>query len=186
MIRSYLSKLSSIGSAESKTLPAEANTERVEMLTGSITFKTLPAGFQSIAKGLTNGKLRVDFRHRLLSLCSDVGLAAESKSGSSGADFLGPLLPAVADILSDFDPTEDVEPSLLKLFRNLLFYIAEFGLAPPVVKSPISLKPNSTTLSNGGNTSAIALQAVGGPYMWNPEWSSAVQRISQGTPPLVC
>ncbi|GJT85403.1 phosphatidylinositol 4-kinase alpha 1 isoform X1 [Tanacetum coccineum] len=185
MIRSYLSKLSSIGSAESKTLPAEANTERVEMLTGSITFKTLPAGFQSIAKGLTNGKLRVDFRHRLLSLCSDVGLAAESKSGSSGADFLGPLLPAVADILSDFDPTEDVEPSLLKLFRNLLFYIAEFGLAPPVVKSPISLKPNSTTLSNGGNTSAIALQAVGGPYMWNPEWSSAVQRISQGTPPLV-
>lgn len=31
MIRSYLSKLSSIGSAESKTLPAEANTERVEV-----------------------------------------------------------------------------------------------------------------------------------------------------------
>nr|GEZ23782.1 phosphatidylinositol 4-kinase alpha 1 [Tanacetum cinerariifolium] len=110
---------------------------------------------------------------------SYVGLAAESKSGSSGDDFLGPLLPAVADILSDFDPTGDVEPSLLKLFRNLLFYIAEFGLAPPVVKSPISLKPNSTTLSNGGKTT------VGGPYMWNPEWSSAVQRISQGTPPLV-
>ncbi|GJY55786.1 F-box domain containing protein [Tanacetum coccineum] len=60
----------------------------------------------------------------------------------------------------------------------------EFGLAPPVVKSPISLKLNSTTLSNGGNTIAIALQAVGGPYMWNPEWSSAVQRISQGTPPV--
>lgn len=51
------------------------------MLTGSITFKTLPAGFESIARGLTNAKLRVDFRHRLLSLCSDVGLAAESKSG---------------------------------------------------------------------------------------------------------
>ncbi|XP_024959185.1 phosphatidylinositol 4-kinase alpha 1 isoform X3 [Cynara cardunculus var. scolymus] len=176
MIRSYLSKLSSIGSAESKTLPAEANTERVE---------TLPAGFQSIARGLTNGKLRVDFRHRLLSLCSDVGLAAESKSGSSGADFLGPLLPAVAEICSDFDPTMDVEPSLLKLFRNLWFYIALFGLAPPVLKSPTSVKLNSTTLNNGGNTSAVALQAVGGPYMWNPQWSSAVQRISQGTPPLV-
>nr|XP_043627333.1 phosphatidylinositol 4-kinase alpha 1-like isoform X2 [Erigeron canadensis] len=176
MIRSYLSKLSSIGSAESKTLPAEANTERVE---------TLPAGFQSIARGLTNAKLRVDFRHRLLSLCSDVGLAAESKSGSSGADFLGPLLPAVAEICSDFDPTVDVEPSLLKLFRNLWFYIALFGLAPPVLKSPVSMKPNSTTLNSGGNTSAVSLQAVGGPYMWNSQWSSAVQRISQGTPPLV-
>lgn len=176
MIRSYLSKLSSIGSAESKTLPAEANTERVE---------TLPAGFQSIARGLTNGKLRMDFRHRLLSLCSDVGLAAESKSGSSGADFLGPLLPAVAEICSDFDPTMDVEPSLLKLFRNLWFYIALFGLAPPVLKSLTSVKLNSTTLNNGGNTSVVALQAVGGPYMWNPQWSSAVQRISQGTPPLV-
>ncbi|KAL8060450.1 hypothetical protein ABFX02_02G025200 [Erythranthe guttata] len=31
----------------------------------------------------------------------------------------------------------------------------------------------------------IPLQAVGGPYMWNSLWSSAVQRISQGTPPLV-
>ncbi|GJX36788.1 endoribonuclease Dicer homolog 3a isoform X1 [Tanacetum coccineum] len=60
----------------------------------------------------------------------------------------------------------------------------EFGLAPPVVESPISLKPNSTTLSNEGNTSVIALQVMGGPYMWNPEWSSAVQRISQGTPPV--
>ncbi|KAD4179153.1 hypothetical protein E3N88_27744 [Mikania micrantha] len=176
MIRSYLSKLSSIGSAESKTLPPEANTERVE---------TLPAGFESIARGLTNAKLRVDLRHRLLSLCSDVGLAAESKSGSSGADFLGPLLPAVAEICSDFDPTMDIEPSLLKLFRNLWFYIALFGLAPPVLKSPTSLKTNSTTLNNGASTSVVALQAVGGPYMWNPHWSCAVQRISQGTPPLV-
>ncbi|KAI3700223.1 hypothetical protein L2E82_44844 [Cichorium intybus] len=125
---SYLSKLFTIGSAESKTLPPETNTERVELLTGSITFKTLSAGFQSIAKGLTNEKLC----HRLLSLCSDVGLAAVSKSGSSGADFLGPLLPAVAEIW---------------------------------------------------NISTVALQAVGGPYMWNPQWASAIQRISQGTPP---
>lgn len=58
------------------------------MLTGSITFKTLPAGFQSIAKGLTNEKLRVDFRHRLLSLCSDVGLAAESKSGRYNMEYM--------------------------------------------------------------------------------------------------
>ncbi|KAI7980226.1 Phosphatidylinositol 4-kinase alpha 1, partial [Camellia lanceoleosa] len=27
-------------------------------------------------------------------------------------------------------------------------------------------------------------KSVGGPYMWNTQWSSAVQRISQGTPPL--
>nr|GEV51482.1 reverse transcriptase domain-containing protein [Tanacetum cinerariifolium] len=39
-----------------------------------------------------------------------------NSSNSSGADFLGPLLPAVADMLFDFDSTGDVEPSLLKLF----------------------------------------------------------------------
>lgn len=176
MTRSYLSKLSSIGSAESKTLPPEATTERVE---------TLPAGFLLIASGLKSGKLRLDYRQRLLSLSSDVGLAAESKSGSSGADFLGPLLPAVAEICSDFDPTVDVEPSLLKLFRNLWFYIALFGLAPPIQKSQATMKPISTTLNSVGSMSTVALQAVGGPYMWNTQWSFAVQRISQGTPPLV-
>ncbi|KAK3023015.1 hypothetical protein RJ639_045009, partial [Escallonia herrerae] len=176
LTRSYLSKLSSVGSAESKTLAPEATTERVE---------TLPAGFLLLASGLTSAKLRSDYRHRLLSLCSDVGLAAESKSGSSGADFLGPLLPAVAEMCSDFDPTVDVEPSLLKLFRNLWFYIALFGLAPPVQKSQAPTKPFSTTLNSVGSMGTVALQAVGGPYMWNPQWSSAVQRISQGTPPLV-
>ncbi|KAK6946221.1 Phosphatidylinositol 3-/4-kinase, catalytic domain, partial [Dillenia turbinata] len=176
MTRSYLSKLSSVGSAESKTLAPEATTERVE---------TLPAGFLLIASGLTSSKLRSDYRHRLLSLCSDVGLAAESKSGRSGADFLGPLLPAVAEICSDFDPTVDVEPSLLKLFRNLWFYVALFGLAPPIQKNQPLTKSISTTLNSVGSMSAIALQAVGGPYMWNTQWSSAIQRIAQGTPPLV-
>ncbi|CAI0377232.1 unnamed protein product [Linum tenue] len=176
MTRSYLAKLSSVGSAESTTLPAEANTERVE---------TLPAGFLLIASGLQNPKLRSDYRHRLLSLCSDVGLAAESKSGRSGADFLGPLLPAVAEICSDFDPTVNVEPSLLKLFRNLWFYVALFGLAPPVLKAPQQAKSTSTTLNSVGSNGAIALQAVAGPYMWSAQWSSAVQRIAQGTPPLV-
>ncbi|XVF01443.1 hypothetical protein REPUB_Repub04eG0089700 [Reevesia pubescens] len=176
MTRSYLSKLSSIGSAESKTLAPEATTERVE---------TLPAGFLLIATGLKSAKLRSDYRHRLLSLCSDVGLAAESKSGRSGADFLGPLLPAVADICSDFDPTVDVEPSLLKLFRNLWFYVALFGLAPPIQKIHTPTKSVSTTLNSVGSMGTIALQAVGGPYMWNALWSSAVQRIAQGTPPLV-
>nr|XP_043623129.1 phosphatidylinositol 4-kinase alpha 1-like [Erigeron canadensis] len=173
MMRNYLSKLSSIGSPESNTLPQEANTERVE---------TLPVGFQMIARGLTDAKLRVDYRHRLLSLCSDVGLAAESKSGSCGADFMGPLLPAVAEVCSDFDPTVDVEPSLMKLFRNLWFYIALFGLAPPVVNS---MKSNYTTSNSSSSTTAVSLQAVNGPYMWNPQWASAVQHISQGTPPLV-
>ncbi|GLT52926.1 hypothetical protein SLA2020_262340 [Shorea laevis] len=176
MTRSYLGKLSSIGSAESKTVAPEATTERVE---------TLPAGFLLIASGLTSGKLRSDYRHRLLSLCSDVGLAAESKSGRSGADFLGPLLPAIAEICSDFDPTVHVEPSLLKLFRNLWFYVALFGLAPPIQKIQLPTKSVSSTLNSVGSMGAIALQAVGGPYMWNTLWSSAVLRIAQGTPPLV-
>ncbi|KAJ6985494.1 hypothetical protein D5086_018456 [Populus alba] len=176
MTRSYLSKLSSVGSAESKTLAPEATTERVE---------TLPAGFLLIASGLKNMKLRSDYRHRLLSLCSDVGLAAESKSGRSGADFLGPLLSAVAEICSDFDPTVNVEPSLLKLFRNLWFYVALFGLAPPIQKIQQPTKSVSTTLNSVGSMGTIALQAVGGPYMWNAQWSSAVQQIAQGTPPLV-
>ncbi|KAI8532956.1 hypothetical protein RHMOL_Rhmol11G0258500 [Rhododendron molle] len=176
MTRSYMSKLSSVGSAESKTLAPEATTERVE---------ALPAGFRLIASALSNSKLRSDYRHRLLSLCSDVGLAAESKSGRSGADFLGPLLPAVAEICSDFVPTVDVEPSLLKLFRNLWFYIALFGLAPPIQKTEVPTKSVSTVLNSVGSMGATALQAVGGPYMWNTLWCSAVQRISQGTPPLV-
>ncbi|KAL0706191.1 hypothetical protein Bca4012_072617 [Brassica carinata] len=175
MTRSYLSKLSSVGSVESKTSAPEATTERVE---------TLPAGFLTIASGLTDTKLRSDYRHRLLSLCSDVGLAAESKSGGSGVDFLGPLLPAVAEICSDFDPTLDVEPSLLKLFRNLWFYIALFGLAPPILKAPTpAVKSTSNSANSSGSMSG--LQAVGGPYMWNTQWALAVQRISQGTPPLV-
>ncbi|CAA0827597.1 Phosphatidylinositol 4-kinase alpha 1 [Striga hermonthica] len=176
MTRSYLGKLPTVGSAESKAQVPEATTERIE---------TLPAGFVSIASGITCKKLRSDYRHRLLSLCSDVGLAAESKSGRSGADFLGPLLPAVAEICSDFEPGLNVEPSVLKLFRNLWFYIALFGLAPPIQKTKTTTKSVSTALSSVGSMGTIALQAVGGPYMWNSLWSSAVQRISLGTPPLV-
>lgn len=175
MTRSYLDKLKTVGSAESQTLPSEATTERVE---------TLPAGFLLVASRLSSPKLRSDYRHRLLSLCSDVGLAAESKSGRSGADFLGPLLPAVAEICSDIDPASNVEPSLLKLFRNLWFYVVLFGLAPPIQPSQ-STKSVSTSLNTTGSISGIALQAVSGPYMWNNQWSVAVQRIAQGTPPLV-
>lgn len=97
---------------------------------------------------------------------------------------MGPLLPAVAEICSDFDPVSSVEPSLLKLFRNLWFYIVLFGLAPPIQKNEAPSKSVSTSL-NMESTSAIALQAVAGPYMWNSQWSVAVQRIAQGTPPLV-
>lgn len=176
MTRSYLGKLSNIGSAQSKTAAQEATTERVE---------TLPAAFLLIAKGLTVNKLRSDYRHRLLSLCSDVGLAAESKGGRSGADFMGPLMPAVAEICSDFDPTANIEPSLLKLFRNLWFYVALFGLAPPIQKNKSPSKPVSTGLSGIGSMSTIQLQAVDGPYLWNSQWASAIQRIAQATPPLV-
>ncbi|XP_038707834.1 phosphatidylinositol 4-kinase alpha 1-like isoform X2 [Tripterygium wilfordii] len=176
MTRNYLSRLSTVGSAESKTLAPEATSERVE---------TLPAGFLLIASGLTCPKLRSDYRQRLLSLCSDVGLAAESKSGRCGADFLGPLLPAVAEICSDFNPTVNVDSLLQKLFRNLWFYIALFGLAPPIQKVQPSAKAISSNLNSIGSMGTISLQAVGGPYMWNTQWSSAVQRIAQGTPPLV-
>lgn len=108
-----------------------------------------------------------------------------SNWGRSGADCLGPLLPAVAQVFSDFDPTGDVEPSLLKLFRNLWFYIAMYGLAPPIQKIQSPSKSNSSALNNLGTTSTLQLQAVGGPYMFDAEWSSAVKSISQGTPPLV-
>ncbi|OEL35958.1 Phosphatidylinositol 4-kinase alpha 1 [Dichanthelium oligosanthes] len=175
MTRSYLDKVKALGASENNTLPSEATTERTE---------TLPAGFLLVASNLTSTKLRSDYRHRLLSLCSDVGLVAESKSGRSGADLMGPLLPAVAEICSDFDPVSTVEPSLLKLFRNLWFYIVLFGLAPPIQKNEAPTKPVSTSL-NVETSSAIALQAVAGPYMWNSQWSVAVQRIAQGTPPLV-
>ncbi|GLJ12893.1 hypothetical protein SUGI_0199940 [Cryptomeria japonica] len=176
LTRSYLDKLSMVGSTHSRTLAPEATTERVE---------TLPAAFLSVACGLHDAKLRSDYRHRLLALCSDVGLAAESKSGRSGADLLGPLLPSVAEICSDFAPNEDVDPPLLKLFRNLWFYIVLFGLAPPIQTNQPSSKLLTTTTNSLGSMSAMALHAVAGPYMWNVQWSSAVQRITQGTPPLV-
>ncbi|KAM0865729.1 hypothetical protein ACQ4PT_043084 [Festuca glaucescens] len=174
MTRSYLDKVKAVGAAENNTLPSEATIERTE---------TLPAGFLLVASNLTSTKLRSDYRHRLLSLCSDVGLAAESKSGGSGADLMGPLLPAVAEICSDFDPVSSVEPSLLKLFRNLWFYIVLFGLAPPIQNNQAPTKPASAPLNT--MESSVALQAVAGPYMWNSQWSVAVQRIAQGTPPLV-
>ncbi|KAJ4791345.1 Phosphatidylinositol 4-kinase [Rhynchospora pubera] len=180
MTRSYLDKVKTVvGSADSNILPADAVTERVE---------TLPAGFLLVASHLTSPKLRADLRHRLLSLCSDVGLASESKTGRSGAEFLGPLLPAVAEICSDFDPSSNVEPSVLKLFRNLWFYIVLFGLAPPIQKngsSHVHSKSVSSSLPNVASSSSLALQAVGGPYMFSKPWSQAVQRIAQGTPPLV-
>ncbi|KAL6637046.1 hypothetical protein ACP70R_024618 [Stipagrostis hirtigluma subsp. patula] len=176
MTRSYLDKVKAVAASENNTLPSEATTERTE---------TLPAGFLLVASNLTSTKLRSDYRHRLLSLCSDVGLAAESKGGGSGADLMGPLLPAVAEICSDFDPVSTVEPSLLKLFRNLWFYIVLFGLAPPIQSNQAPTKPVSTSLGTTDSTSSIALQAVAGPYMWNSQWILAVQRIAQGTPPLV-
>lgn len=174
--RSYMDKLSTVGSTQSRTLAPEATTERVE---------TLPGAFLTIASEISQAKLRADYRLRLLQLCSDVGLAAESKSGKSGADLLGPLLPAVAEICSNFDFSENVSPSLLKLFRNLWFYIALFGLAPPIQKVQAAYKTTSSSTPIQGGTSAVALQAVTGPYLWNTQWSAAVIEITQGTPPLV-
>ncbi|KAF2593101.1 hypothetical protein F2Q70_00042724 [Brassica cretica] len=176
MTRGYLSKISTVGSEESKASALISRTEHLE---------TLAAGFLTISGGLMNTKLRADYRHHLLSLCSDVGMASESKSGGSGAGLLGPLLPAVAEICSDFNPTSNVEPSVLKLFRNLWFYIALFGLAPPILKLQLpEMKTISNSVKNAGKISTIALQSVGGPYKWNALWALSVQKISHGTPSL--
>lgn len=94
-------------------------------------------------------------------------------------------MPAVAEICSDFDPTANIEPSLLKMFRNLWFYVALFGLAPPIQKNQVPSKSVSTGLSGVGSMSTIQLQAVDGPYLWNSQWASAIQQIAQATPPLV-
>ncbi|XP_024530657.1 phosphatidylinositol 4-kinase alpha 1 [Selaginella moellendorffii] len=176
LTKSYKDKLSTVGSTHSRTLAPEATTERVE---------TLPLAFYVIAGGLKDHVLRNDYRQRLLILCSEVGLVAEAKSGRSGADLLGPLLPAVAEICSDFQPSRAVEPSLLKLFRNLWFYIVLFGLAPPIQREQSSLKSYAISTSSMGSMSAMALQAVAGPYLWNAQWSAAVQRLTEATPPLL-
>ncbi|BBM99121.1 phosphatidylinositol 4-kinase A [Marchantia polymorpha subsp. ruderalis] len=190
LTRSYLDKLSTVGSSHSRTIPPEGTTERLE---------TLPAAFLQIARGLRQPTLRLDYRQRLLALCSDVGLVAEAKNGRSGADLLGPLLCSVAEMSVDFDPTKDVDPSLLKLYRNLWFYIALFALAPPLQKGPLSTKSGAILnhmsfgqsqamvagISMGFSTGSLPMHAVAGPYAWNPQWSAAAELITQGTPPLV-
>lgn len=77
---------------------------------------------------------------------------------------------------------------MLKMYRNLWFYIALFGLAPPVQKQQqLSLRQISNQAGNISSThsSLMALQAVGGTYMWNSQWSAAATLITHGTPPLV-
>ena len=98
----------------------------------------------------------------------------------SGAHLLGPLLPSVAEICSDLDILGVVEPTLLKLFRNLWFYIVLFGLAPPIPKMQVRSKNFSSSAPSQGNITAVA-----GPCLWNTKWSAAVIQITQGTPPLV-
>lgn len=117
-----------------------------------------------------------------------------------GADILGPLLPSVAEICADLDPTVEVEPSVLKLYRNLWFYIALFGLAPSLPKGQLLpsksgsqgiLSHISSGLSqaiSSGTSSGFSTGSIppyGGPYAWNPQWAIAVEQIAEGTPPLV-
>lgn len=133
--------------------------------------------------------MRTDYRQRLLILCSDVGLATESKEYRSGQKLLGPLLPAVAEICSDLDPAEEMEPQLLKLLRNLWFYIALFGLAPPIQKVPMSSKSASlsrsqVTMSRSQQT-MNGMYAISGPYLLSPDWAAAVIRLTLATPALV-
>ncbi|KAI3838904.1 hypothetical protein MKX03_002680 [Papaver bracteatum] len=57
--------------------------------------------------------------------------------------------------------SSDVERSLLKLFRNLWFYIALFGLTPPIQKNQFPTKSITTTLNaqclrgSGNETAAV-------------------------------
>lgn len=127
-----------------------------------------------------------DATYLLFKISPLVGILTFSlNSYRSGADLLGPLLPAVAEICSDFDPATSIEPSLLKLFRNLWFYIVLFGLAPHGHQNQFSAKGIPNSLSNLGSSAASPLQAVTGPYTSIGQWFGAVQRIAQGTPPLV-
>jgi len=110
----------------------------------------------------------------------------------NGADYLGPLLPAVAEICSDLQPIQDVDTSLQKLFRNLWFYIVLYGLAPPIQntqqRTTYSRSMSSTGGTSGSLTSGGALsvfQTVSGPHSVNEECLSAVYRLTQSTPPLV-
>ena len=83
--------------------------------------------------------------------------------GRSGPTALGCLLPAVAESLSDFCPLSAVPAPLMKLFRNLWFYISLYNLAPPLPEG------------EGGRKE----------YPWKKEWATAVTKIAEATPPLV-
>ncbi|KAG0561044.1 hypothetical protein KC19_9G032800 [Ceratodon purpureus] len=176
---SYLKKLAAIGSPESRNLAPEATTELLQ---------TLPLAFLHIAQGLKGPDLRYDYRQRLLNLCCDVSSIVESKIGRNGAEYLGPLLPAVAEICSDLEPTHEVDSSMQKLFRNLWFYIVLYGLAPPIHKTQQQnghSMSSSRSISSSNRGRLNINQTISGAYNWNEEWLSAVKRLTQSTPPLV-
>jgi phosphatidylinositol 4-kinase len=188
---SYLNKIADKGSRESKRPVPEAVTELLQ---------TLPAAFLHIAQGLKEPKLRSDYRKRLLALCSDVSSSIESTSGRNGAEYLGPLLPAVAEICHDLLPIQDVDSSLQKLFRNLWFYIVLYGLAPSIqntqhlftysrsISSSRSRSGSSTRSKNGTSNGRGVLNVtlpVSGPVSGDGAWMDAVNRLAQSTPPLV-
>lgn len=82
-----------------------------------------------------------------------------------------------------------MEPQLLKLLRNLWFYIALFGLAPPIQKVPMSSKSASlsrsqVTMSRSQQT-MNGMYAISGPYLLSPDWAAAVIRLTLATPALV-
>ncbi|KAG0598394.1 hypothetical protein M758_12G069200 [Ceratodon purpureus] len=179
LTRNYVNRLSTLESAYSRLAP-ELATECEE---------TLPTALLYVSQSLKDPSMRTDYRQRLLILCSDVGLATDSKEGRSGQQLLGPLLPAVAEICSDLDPAEEMEPQQLKLLRSLWFYIAFFGLAPPILKVPMSSKSASlsrsqVTMSRSRQT-MNGMYAISGPYLLSPDWSAAVCRLALATPPLV-
>ncbi|KAF5745697.1 putative phosphatidylinositol 4-kinase [Tripterygium wilfordii] len=102
------------------------------------------------------------------------------------------LLDAVSRVASlGFE--KSYRETVVLMTRNYLSRLSTVGsaesktLAPEATSERVepSAKAISSNLNSIGSMGTISLQAVGGPYMWNTQWSSAVQRIAQGTPPLV-
>eukprot|EP00897_Mesotaenium_endlicherianum_P010276 jgi/Mesen1/9277/ME000060S08706 len=180
LIWSYSSAVSSQPAGASAGLTPDEEAERSQ---------ALPGALLHMARELQPAALRSDFRQRLFQLCADIGLMLESRSGRSGGEMLGNLLPALAEACRDVNPlAEDCEVALVKHFRSVWFYIALFGLAPPLSTSSGTQAAAARSALGGlalGDVSTTCVAAVAGPYQWRDAWAEAVRRLAVCTPPLV-
>lgn len=88
--------------------------------------EALPAAFLHIAQSLPEGEQRTDCRVRLLALASDVGLIVESRDTSAGgAQCLGRLLPAIAELCKGWNP-DALVPTLELKVRLTGFHVTSY------------------------------------------------------------